>query len=775
VRLRAFLAGKLPDEQRRGATLRLAEALIAAEQYGEAHQLLASPALRDELGTSFFVAQAVAGLGRWAEALPLYERSASDPASPFRTDATFGQAEALRSLGRREEALQVFSGLVRDQRWKVRARLCSAELLLEKNDAAAARRLINSVRPRSPTERKQRRFLRASLELKGNNRERALDLFVSILKQPEGATRQVLIATLFAIADAHLQANTPGAADDFLEDFIERRPADPALPVIFAKLDQLYAAERKQTRHDLGRWSTEPAQPRRALALWYLARAELRIGRRDLALEAFARLRGQHVALPALAHAFIQSAQLHIDDGRHDEAAAALDLARSLRPAAAVLDAIDLLAGRSQYLAARFDAAAARFDAVAQRGSPLAPQALFNGSLAWLHIGDAQQLTARKEDLAERGAPGDMRGDLLLEQGLIEAAKGAKTAPASLHAFVREAPKHPRVSEAWVALAELAFHAVPSRADEARKHLARAAEAQPSPRARERADYLTIWLEDAEPNRDEAKVIALASTFLEAHPTSELLPEVRLKLAETYFRRQDFAGAQTQFEILAQRNPASPIAEKALFFAAQSAMQGMAADSLDRALVLFEDVVKTGGEFKWPARNQQALIERKLGRPDDAMTLYEEVLRGDASPAEKREALCGKGDILYEVGGANPESYRRAAQAYEQLAAEADAPAHWRNQALFKKGMCHEKLNEPAEALATFYRIVDNDGRPGKPREFFWYYKAGFNAARLLEQQSKWEPAAAIYEKLAFAGGGRSEEAKTRLNRLRLEHFLWER
>jgi hypothetical protein len=88
--------------------------------------------------------------------------------------------------------------------------------------------------------------------------------------------------------------------------------------------------------------------------------------------------------------------------------------------------------------------------------------------------------------------------------------------------------------------------------------------------------------------------------------------------------------------------------------------------------------------------------------------------------------------------------------------------------------MCHERLSEPEEALATFYRIVDNDGRPDKPREFFWYYKAGFNAARLLEQQSKWQPAAAIYEKLAFAGGGRSEEAKSRLNRLRLEHFLWE-
>jgi hypothetical protein len=54
----------------------------------------------------------------------------------------------------------------------------------------------------------------------------------------------------------------------------------------------------------------------------------------------------------------------------------------------------------------------------------------------------------------------------------------------------------------------------------------------------------------------------------------------------------------------------------------------------------------------------------------------------------------------------------------------------------------------------------------------FWYYKAGFNAARLLEEDSKWESAVAIYDKLVAAGGGRSEEAKARLNNIRLEHFF---
>ncbi|MFN2509712.1 MAG: tol-pal system YbgF family protein, partial [Chthoniobacterales bacterium] len=200
-------------------------------------------------------------------------------------------------------------------------------------------------------------------------------------------------------------------------------------------------------------------------------------------------------------------------------------------------------------------------------------------------------------------------------------------------------------------------------------------------------DYLSIWIEDAAAPRDEARVIALASDFLRKYPSSAVQSDVRLKLAEVHYRRQDFASAQTQFELLAQRNSASPIAEKAQFFAAQAAKQSMGTASLERALVLFDGVVKQTGALKWAARNEQAVIERKLGKPEDAITLYDEVLKGDAPAAAKREALCGKADIFYELGAAQPENYKRAMQLYDQLAGEREAGSHWRNQALFKKGM----------------------------------------------------------------------------------------
>lgn len=754
------------------AATSLAEALIAAKRPAEALSLLEDRRLRDVPSALFWRAQALAALQRPGEALSSYQGLTADPAAPLHGAATFGRAEMLRALERLDEALQTLAVLVDDKQWGTLARLRSAELYLDKSDITNARRTLDQINPKSAGERKERRFLRGRLELMQNRPERALAAFESLLKRPERASHPLVLAALFGIADAHLQLKTPETGDDFLEDFITRHPHDGGLPVLFAKLDELYRAERKPARAELERWTREPEQPRRSLAHWYLARLENRAGRRDRALQILTSLRRSGEKPSAVAPAMLELARMELENRHFEESLAILAETRTMRPELALLQQIDLVTAQAYYTANQFEAATKAFESIAQSGSPFAKMSLFNASLGWLQLGDRARFIANYSELEKQGGEEEARAELRLTEGLVQAAKGDKNAAESLQRFQREFPRSARVSEAWVALADLAFHATPPRLDEARKYLVRAVESQFTATAKERSAYLMIWIEDSAGNDD--KLIELAGQFLQEHADSPLAADARMKLAEAYYRRQDFPRAQMNFEILAQQNPSGPLAEKALFFAADSAMSSMGPNSLGRAIVLFDQVVQLKGELRWAARNHQAVIERKLDKPQEALLLYDEVLKNDARPSEKREALCGKGDILFDMSTNDRGNYQRAIDVYEQLAADANESSHWRNQALFKKGICLEKKADRDAALATFYAVLEGEPRPNRPPEFFWFYKAGFNAARLLENDSKWESAAAVYEKLAAAGGTRSDEAKTRLNQLRLEHFLWD-
>jgi tetratricopeptide (TPR) repeat protein len=771
VRLQSLLNESLPEPKWREVAEKLAEAQVAANEPENTLVLLTDARLRDLPWAKFWRAQALAALQRFADALPLYQGLSND-SSPFQKAAIYGAGDALRAMGKRQEALREYVLLAHDKEWGTRAQLRAAELHIELGNATEARRALEQLQPASVAERRERRLLRGRLELISHRPERATEMFEAILKRPEGTPHPILVAALFGVADAHLQLKTPETGDDVLERFIDRNHADPDLPLIFAKLDELYRAERKPSRNELEKWVRRPEQPRRTFARWYLARMEIRAGRRDRARQLFTDLRSTEIKSPSIAPALLEFAKFEIDDGRFNEAIAILDDARLLRPDQGLLARIDFLSAQAHYSARRFDTATAGFEQIAQLDSHSAKAALFNASSGWLQIGNHTRFISDYNELEKQGGDEQSRADLRLEEGLMQAGKGDKKAAAFLQRFIRDFPKNPRVSEAWVGLAELAFHSSPPRLDEARKDLDHAIESIPTAIAVERADYLRIWVEEAAAG-NESKVIELAKRFLEQHGQAQFAREVRMKLAEVYFRRQDFANAQTQFEIIAQENPNDALAEKALFFAGESAMSSMSEHTLDRALVLFDQVVQKNGAMRWAARNEQAVIERKLGKPKDALALYDEVLKSDAGISEKREALCGKGDIFFEAGATDSSSYQRAIEAYDQLAADKESSVHWRNQALFKKGLCLEKKGDRPGALATFYKILEDESRPGERHELFWYYKAGFNAARLLEEDSKWESAVAVYDKLVTAGGSRSEEAKARLNNIRLEHFLW--
>src|SRR6266567_6874010 len=351
VRLKALLNSNLPEPEWRAVAEKLGEAQVAAKQPEDTLVLLADAKLREPPWAKFWRAQALASLHRWADALPLYEELATKKDSLFQAAATFGAAEMLRALGQRDEALRKLSLLFHDEGWATRAQLRAAELYIEIADASNARRLLEAMEPTLVAERRERRVLRGRLELILRRPERAIGMFQALLKRPEGAPHATLIAALFGIADAHLQLKTPEAGDDVIEQFIDRHPADSDLALLFEKLDSLYRAEHKPSRNELEKWVRRPEQPRRTFARWYLAKMEVRAGRRERAAQLFSDLRRTSIKSTAIAQALVEFAQFELDERNFDEAIAILDDARLLHPEPALRAKIEFLSAHTQYLA----------------------------------------------------------------------------------------------------------------------------------------------------------------------------------------------------------------------------------------------------------------------------------------------------------------------------------------------------------------------------------------------------------------------------------------
>ena len=328
------------------------------------------------------------------------------------------------------------------------------------------------------------------------------------------------------------------------------------------------------------------------------------------------------------------------------------------------------------------------------------------------------------------------------------------------------------MAEARLALAEMAYLAPFPDLAMAADYLKASNESPQTPDTKEHAEYLGIFLSDAAGNRDEEKVIAECQQFIKDHPSSPLLANVYMKLGQVYFRRGEWLNAETQFERLEHDTPTSPLAEAALFLAGQAALKTM---NTQKALDNFDKVVKRNGPLKLYARQQQAII---TAAPDQASRmrsgLYDDILGAKPDAELKFASLEGKADLYFLLGIKDPKYFDQAIATYNELATLPGVTSYWRNQALYGKGCCYEKLDKTNEALAAFYDVIQPQAgrkearntsgstRPASRPRTSW--RTGNNGSRPSPSTKKWLP----WRDPA------PEEAKARLTEMRLEHFIWD-
>lgn len=770
----------LTPELKDAASLLLARAYFDMGQPEEALTRVRPLAAANYSGAALLQAHLLAAQGKWKEAQAAYHPLSVAPGAPV--EAWIGEAEALHALGRDEAALTLYQSASRTLGAPTALQLRIAALHVEMLHPNKAEALLAGIEATQPEERKWKDYIEGRRLLLRDQFAPARTIFEEVLRNRENLPESLLVAATFGLTDAMIALRGSEEADKVLETFIWRHPASPYLDRAFRRLDQVYAQEDDPPEAEYQRWAGKAHARRAALAHFYLAKLQFRQHKTDRAQESLNAFIRTFPDDPLIGEAYLMFADVLSQRNRMADAALALDGAMRHAADAETRAEIELRSGLIQYQQGEYLLAATQFETAARRSEKVRLSATFDAALTSLAQRNFDRFSEQFAAFVKLPAAAPLRAELWLEEGLARARSGHEHARTTLTAFLQDHADDPRAAEAHLALAELTFFSPEKRArpartrEKAEKYLVAANASAPTPVVAAQADYLAIWIADAQEPREDEKVIALAKAYLAKHAGSEWTPAVRMKLGQIYYNREDYANAESYFTQLAQQAPDSPFAEPALFAAGQSAAKLINTGAIDRALASFEAVVKRDGQYKLYARQEQANIQSRLGREDEALALYDLILTATPAPdPQLRQAtLCAKGDGLLTLGRRESSNERltAAVAVYDELAAQPDVSPVWRNQALFKKGKALDQLKRPDEAALAWYEVLKRSAP--SDREYFWLYKAGFEAARLFEQQERWKSTAGIYEKLAAFEGPRSAEARDRLKKLRLDHYLWE-
>lgn len=756
---KAFDASTNPED-RLSVAIEMAQCLILSDRAQDALRVLGDANVQPSPESRYWQARALAEVGQYESAREIFSQLAGQPGSPLALPATLGEASMYEITGDTESARRSLQRVANDPAGGGVVPLDLIRLMVASGDYASAVRALNTYEPRTPAERETMVFLDGRIALDLGDAARALDLFASLA----GSGNQVIRSgAVIGEVDALMSLNRLAEAESRLESYLNLQPQDKNIADLFAKLDELYATMSDPSSAELRQWARNSEYPElSSYAAFYLGRHELRAGRRPQAMSAFTRFAQQKSGHPLRAEAIIHAVEMLYEDGQIGPAFDVLSLSAELDHQNPAWPRLQFLRAMLNLASGREVVARSLFLNISNRFDALSKAAMENAALSEALAGDkwepenASQMAAEALEISESA---ELRKALITARDLRR--------DEALVALVNAATNPSVRSRAAFSVAELATEQ--GQLDNARSYFIRVADQPGVPPAQALA--LEVFLADDGSEASLESVISLAMAYLTQFPDSPREGDVRMKLGEVLARSGDFRAAWTQFEQAGRDSSDRDMAASALFFAADSAAKTMDPAAVERSIELYEEVAQSDSPLATRARMEQAMIYNLLGRHEEALVLLERLATESEQLDIQLAARMKLGDTFFAMGVKNPEKLTEAIRVWEDIAAN-DVPDSDRNEALTKSATAYEKLGDMDAALSGYYRVIDSPNRDLP--EYFWYYKAGFDAARILESQDRWQEAMIVYQKLADAGGPRSEEARSRVKHLRLENFIWE-
>jgi tetratricopeptide (TPR) repeat protein len=780
---RLLSGSDVPAKILQEAGLLRAEIFLRRGESAQAERVLAE---RGDPGAVLVLAQVAMRAERWWTAAARFAAAREAGADP--RACVLGRATALGRLGLEKDALAELREFAARSRVAadVPVGLAVAGLLLDLGKTGEARQVIDSIRASASGEWSAVLLLDSRVALGEGRLEEASAGFIRIVEGMVPVPPEVFAGAYLGQAAVLEARGEHAAAAKWLLRLLMTGRELSCAESLFQRATQILSELVDLSAADLESCTRSGPKSQQALALFYLAQFYTATGSHDKAaasLVSFSQQFPGHRLIPA---SLLQRAEMSMVAGRWEDAEALLKDALILCEEPKLTGIVRMRQGLTYLRLGDAEKALASFDAAVKVGPELRVEAGFNAGLAAVRLGDLKRVQTQQEMLKNLPGTADLVASLELETAIHRAAKGKERAHELLQAFVLHHPSHPRVGDAKVALAELLVRESVTAAGDNRatasgamrdraSALLKAVAVDPqSPQSAMQAKYLAVFIADSGGSGQAEDVLTLGDAFLREYPDSVLSNQMRMKLGEVYFRRKDFANAEEQFAGIASREPEGTLSETALFLAGQCAANRLNPGSVDDALRYWEQVAQGNGSLRWRARYQQAAVKSRVGEDADGAELFGRIINSvEAVDAELRfAARCGKADALLSMAKRGAVPLSEALAEYEALASQPQVPPMWRNQALYKKAKAVEAAQQQ-ESLEGFYRVLDAPDS-AEAGEFFWLFKAGFDAARILEARQSWRDCVALYERLGRLGGPRSQDAKNRAFQIRLERFIWE-
>ena len=258
-----------------------------------------------------------------------------------------------------------------------------------------------------------------------------------------------------------------------------------------------------------------------------------------------------------------------------------------------------------------------------------------------------------------------------------------------------------------------------------------------------------------------------------------LAADVLLWLADHYVNRGDPARAEAEYRRVALLFPGDARAAQALYEAASAAFAQE--NGADRALRLLNRLQAHceehgGGEM---------VIGRGAFLRGDVLAANHDFSQA-AEWFEKAAQKLPEGDLNVAARGRVADMYfaldteqsrARAVEIYRRLLQSETLNPDLRENITYRLGKALVETGEQAQALDLFLDIVftyDMHTRVGRVRDWYYFARAAYEAARILVDKRQFDAAARIYERVYQSGIPTAEEARLRAQEIRRAHGLQE-